>query len=103
MNKHVIINSTPPFAFYDASKPANYELAFPQLLSISDFIKELAIEGGEVANMTVSIDNVQGGLTSYLNGWFNKECAYYLNNSLQFTGKISTIQSGDTISLTVIM
>lgn len=102
MNKYVVIYGLPVLAFYDINKP-NYSLCFPHLLSITDIIKDLASQGGEVANITVNIDNIQGNLTRYLHEWFGKRLEYYLDDSLEFSGTISSIQSSETLSLTVIM
>jgi len=102
MSKYVAILSSPNIAFYDFDKPVGYELAFQNLINVTDIITELALSGGEVANITINIDNVNGEFTKFIEYWFNSIAEYWQNGVKIFEGKISSIQSSATLQLTVI-
>lgn len=102
MNNKIIIAGTPNFVFYDNVKPNDYDLEYDRLIDVTDIITELNQSGGEVANITVNIDNIGGELTKYLDSWFNAIVEYWQDGTLFFQGSIATIQSDSTIQLTVV-
>ena len=102
MAKHLVIYAQPNIVFYDTTQPATPEFAFESLISITDIITELSQSGGEVANITVNIDNVNGELTRYFDGWFGTIAEYWKDGKKIFSGTVSTIQSSATLQLTII-
>lgn len=102
MSEKIIIFGTPTFVFYDTDKPNQYDMEFDTLIDVTDIITDLNISGGEVANITVNIDNVDGKLTKYLDDWFNAAVEYWQDGKKVFQGTIATIKSDTALQLTVI-
>jgi len=61
----LILASDPPIAFYQGARP-DIDLAWPRLASVGDLRDTLRVNGGETPNLTASIDNGDGALTTEL-------------------------------------
>jgi hypothetical protein len=62
----LIVESTPPLAWYDTARPADIDLAWPRLVEIPEIAAELRIDGGETPSARVRLDNGDGALTGHL-------------------------------------
>ena len=102
MSHQVFIHSLPNFCFFDVDKPSSPDLSFQSLIDVTDIITALSQSNGEVANITVNIENIDGYFTQFIYSWFNAYTEYFSNGVKVFGGHIATIKSGDTLQLTVV-
>lgn len=96
----LIIDSTPPLAFYNDDTPPDVDLRWRRLVAVGETRSMLRIDGGETPNGSASIDNGAGDLTEQFTGdLLRTPVRIYDGDVLIFRGSIRRISISNEITL----
>ena len=103
MSNHIIINGEIDIALYSTPKPTlTADASFPRLLEIPPAVSEMASEGGEIANISLDIENQGGSLTALLAGHvMGYPATLYADGVAQFSGRVTDIKIGPVSSISL--
>lgn len=91
----LIVDSSPPLAWYDSVRPTDVDLAWPRLAEIPEIAAELRIDGGETPSARVRLDNGDGALTATLTDLPLRTAAYIRRDGVElFRGVVVGIDLG---------
>lgn len=98
MDFALVIQATPAIAFYNTTRPASPDLAYPRLTAVSEISLELRKGSGSTPAARVTIDNADGAITDRCaNAQLRQPAAITRDGETVFSGVVVAIAIGAEI------